>query len=161
MTEIMNRTEVAKPCTIENFTVVTFMNPTYFDLEQSYHDIENHKYCFVLDKRKLGVMTEQQKKKAEQVWSLFIPYGYQIKNLNGVNNTLLFEMEDTKGFNPAKEVNICFYDLDHNEILTRQMRWNREHPFNAGTEKFPDEAWEGRKQLYTEWERIGQTLLEK
>ena len=161
MAKTTNRTETDNFCTVKNFTVSTFMNPTYFDLKRSYHDKLRNMYCFILDKRRLGKMTEQQKKKVEQIWKWFIPHNYPVKNLNSVNNTLLFEMADTEGFDPAKEVNICFYDLDHNEILTRQMRWDKEHLFNAGTERFPNEAWEDRKQLYTEWERIGKTLLDK
>jgi len=157
----MNRTETTTPCTIENFSVATFMNFTYFDLKKSYHDISRGMYCFIMDKKKLGTMTKKQIKDTMSVLKYFVPHGFDAKSLDNFNTTLLFEMSDSEGFNPAKEVNECIYDLDNKKVITRKNRWSKEHPFNAGTEKFPDEAWKNRKQLYTEWERIGKTLSER
>jgi len=159
-TETMNRTPIVS-CKIKNFTVATLLNPTYFSLEESYYDKSRKMYCFVLSKQKLGIMMDKQIKDFENVFRYFIPHDYDARKLEGINTTLLFEMADTDGFDPAKEVNICIYDSDNKNILTRQIRWNKNHTYNAGTERFPDEAWESRKLLYTEWERIGKTLLVK
>lgn len=150
-------------------SVAMFMSPTYFDLKRSYHDKSRKMYCFVVDKQKFNEMNEQQMKDAEQIIKLLVPYDCEksLKDLissvffEAENLTLLFEMSDAEGFDPTKEVNVCFYDSYNNEILTRQNRWNKNHPYNAGTEQYPDESWKGRKQLYTEWERIGETLFDK
>jgi len=151
MTKIMNRTEIATDCTIKSFTILDFMNPTYFNLERSFHDVGRHMYCFVFDVNKMGEMSDKQR---EQVWKAMRLFTSNKAMLG--NSTLLFEMEDLDGFNPAKEVNICVYDLDFNEITDSYMRWDKNHPLI--TPKCADQNYEQRIQIYTEWERIGKTL---
>ncbi len=145
-------------CILEPISIATIMNPKCFDLEQSYYDKSRGMYCFVVDKQLFEDMDNEQKRELNVVLEYITPYGYNPQNLEGKNLTVLCEYEDTEGFNPAKEVNLCFYDLDRHEIITRDMRWDKMHPFSQGTKEFPDSLWESRKQLYTEWERIGKTL---
>ncbi len=140
-------------CTAKNFTILDFMNPSYFDLEHSFNDTDRHMYCFVFDINKMGEMSDNQREQAWKAMRLFTSDKIMLGN-----STLLFEMEDSEGFDPAKEVNVCVYDLDFNEVTDRYMRWDKNHSYNAGTERFPDQAWGGRKQLYTEWERLGKAL---
>jgi len=151
MTKTMNRTGKATDYTIKSFTILDFMNPTYFNLEQSFHDTDRHIYCFVFDINKMGEMSDEQ---LEQTWKAMRLFTSD-KIMLG-NSTLLFEMEDIDGFNPAKEVNVCVYDLDFYEITDRYMRWDKNHP--CINSKCSDQNDEQRRHIYTEWERIGKTL---
>ena len=151
MTKTMNRTETVSDCTTKNLTILDFMNTTYFDLERSFHDMDRHMYCFVFDINKMGTMSDKQREQIFQTMWMFTSDKIMLGN-----STLLFEMEDTDGFNPAKEVNIGVYDLDFNEVTDRYMRWDKNHP--CINSKCADQNDEQRKQIYTEWEKIGKTL---
>jgi len=149
----------SNPCTVKDFSVVTFMTPAYFNLEKSYHDIAKHMYVFIHDKQKVGILSDKQQQDATNVLGLFIPHGYPVKNLNGVNITPYFEMSDCEGFSPAKEVNVGIYNLDNNTILSNQMRWDAQHP--CINPRCADESDDMRIALYTECEAIGKTLKTK
>ena len=148
MTKLMNRTET-KVHTIT--TILDFMNTTYFNLERSFHDTDRRMYCFVFDIKKMGNISDEQREQIYETMWMFTSDKIMLGN-----STLLFEMEDSNGFNPAKEVNICVYDLDFNEVTDRYMRWDKNHP--CINPKYADQNDELRKQIYTEWERIGKTL---
>ena len=139
---------------IKNFTISTFMNPTYFDLERSFHDTDKHMYCFVFDINRMGEMSDEQREQAWEAMKLFTSNKVMLGN-----STLLFEMSDSEGFNPTKEVNVCVYDLDFNEVTDLYTRWDKNHP--CINPRCADQNDEQRKRIYTEWERIGKTLKNK
>ena len=151
MIQAMNRAETTTTSTVKNLTILDFMNPTYFNLERSFHDTDRHMYCFVFDINKMGNMSNEQREQILETMWMFTSDKIMLGN-----STLLFEMEDSDGFNPTKEVNVCVYDLDFNEVTDRYMRWDKNHP--CINSKCADQNDEQRRHIYTEWDRIGKTL---
>lgn len=151
--ETMNRTETSS-CTVNNFSTLSFVNPRYFDTEKSYHDRDRQLYCIRIDLSKLGTLTVKQKKSVEHIMQI-----HSLENLKSMNTTFVFELDDSEGYNPYKEFNICIYSLDDDKIIYRKSEWNLQHHLPIPTENFIDECYDHWKKAYEEIEAFGKIYL--